>query len=155
MVEPILQALQGADNALSVQLPATLAGLTLTALTFLTLRLGDLKDRLGKLTDPMPLGRELPPDNKEVIQLEGKISDVRGAALDFYRAFFLFLASLLLMLAVFDTALGANIGDLATEISDVGVTGLPFTAGLISTLLGARKINKHYLTPLPKMVAKL
>ena len=52
----------------------------------------------------------------------------------------------MLMLAVFDTALQPYKNDVPTEMLNVGATGAPFTAGLILLVLGARKINQHFLT---------
>lgn len=145
MVEPILQGLRYLDAALVVQLPATLAGLTLTALTFLTLRLGELRKELLKLTAKLPLGLGMSESEDQPKELKGKITDVQEAASLFYRAFVLFLGTLVLMLAVFDSVLEANTSDLATELADVVGTGTPFAVGLFSMLQGARKIKKQFI----------
>jgi len=144
MVEPILQAIQAADSVLIVQLPATLAGLTLAAMTFLTLMLANLQDSLSQLKER--LGQERSKTDSEVKQLEQKIPKVREGAHDFYRAFLLFLTSLVLMLAVFDTVLQASADNIVAEVVDVGATGTPFTGALIFLLQGAMKIKKNFLT---------
>ena len=80
-------------------------------------------------------------------QVAEKLSDIQKGATDFYKAFYLFLLSLVLMLAVFDTALQPLKNDVAVEMASVGVTGAPFAGGLTLLVQGTKNIKKHFLTP--------
>lgn len=141
-----MQALQAADSLLTVEISATLAGLTFAAFTFLlTSPLEDLRSKLRKLSTPPPEGQGLKKGDSEFDKADQQIARLTGGARKLYRSFLLFTISLILGLALFDTVLAGFKGNIFYEIAKVVVVGSSFSVGLIYLLAGAKDIKEHYL----------
>jgi hypothetical protein len=141
----ILSILQQTDGILTVELSATLAGLTLVALTFiLTGPLNELKAKLQDLTLPPPLGRGLEKENEIVKRVRENAEKLEKSCKHLYHAFLFFIFSLTLMLTIFDGPLAIYSEDITVEMLDVILTGSAFLIGISLLFKAMRIVSKYY-----------
>jgi hypothetical protein len=140
----ILSILQQIDGILTVELSATLAGLTLVALTFTLSPLNELKAKLLDLTQPPPLGKGLEEGNEIVIGVRENIEKIEMSCKHLYHAFLFFIFSLILMLTIFDGPLAIYSEDIMVEMLDVILTGSALLIGISFLLRAMRVISKYY-----------
>jgi hypothetical protein len=141
----LLSILQQIDGILTVELSATLAGLTLVVLTFiLTGPLNELKAKLQDLTLPPPLGKGLEEENEIVRRVRENAEKLEKSCKHLYHAFLFFIFSLILMLTIFDGPLAIYSEDIMVEMLDVILTGSALLIGISFLLRAMRTVSKYY-----------
>jgi len=124
------------DTSLSVPLFATLTALSLTAGIFLISSL----EKLETLSH-----RDFGEKYKTEREYQNDLESLRAGGRSLFRAFFLFLAALVIAAFVVDGALESTIAsDPNLQIGDVIATGAPFAAGLYALFDGSKRIFRYY-----------